>query len=223
MALRLDPLPRADLVEGVYKVLLDSISSGSLGPDTRITQEEIAAQLGVSRSPVLQALRLLKKDGFIQDAPNRGVQAAPLEVERTRQLYEVRGALDALAARLAAERHASIDPNLIAKGRRVVQGSNINAAIEADIAFHEAIYQASGNPLIAETGRLHWAHLRRVMGAVLRSSGHRGTIWDEHEAIARAITRGDGARAAELSEAHTRKASAHLSTQLDTLLGQMRK
>lgn len=62
-----------DLVERVYRALLDAISDGSLAPGARITQEGIAAQLAVSRQPVLQALRLLRKDGFVHDAPGRGV------------------------------------------------------------------------------------------------------------------------------------------------------
>ena len=64
----------------------------------------------MSRQPVLQALRLLKKDGFLHDAPGRGLQVAPLEVQHMRDLYQVRGALDALAARLAAQRRFRIDP-----------------------------------------------------------------------------------------------------------------
>src|ERR1700739_3345934 len=99
---------RPDYVEEVYRVLLDAISDGSLAPGTRLTQEEIAEQFAVSRSPVLQALRLLKKDGLVQDAPGRGVLVATLDVERTSQLYQVRGAIAALAAQAAAERCAII-------------------------------------------------------------------------------------------------------------------
>ena len=62
-----------DLVDQVYRSLLDAISEGSLAPGERITQEDIADKLAVSRQPVLQALRLLKKDGFVQDAPGRGL------------------------------------------------------------------------------------------------------------------------------------------------------
>ena len=77
MRLQLENLPtRSDFVETVYSVLVDAITDGSLAPGERITQEEIAKQLDVSRSPVLQALRLLKKDGLIEDAPGRGVQVA---------------------------------------------------------------------------------------------------------------------------------------------------
>src|SRR6476661_5203658 len=91
---------RPDFVDEVYKTLLDAISDGSLAPGTRITQEEIAEQLNVSRSPVLQALRLLKKDGLVQDAPGRGLLVATLDPAWIGNLYQVRGALDALAAGL---------------------------------------------------------------------------------------------------------------------------
>src|SRR6188768_3142201 len=69
-----------DLVDRVYRSLLDAICAGSLAPGQRITQEDIAQQLAVSRQPVLQALRLLKKDGLVQDAPGRGLQVADLDV-----------------------------------------------------------------------------------------------------------------------------------------------
>jgi DNA-binding GntR family transcriptional regulator len=80
---------RPDLVDQVYQSLLDAISDGSLPPGTRITQEEIAEQMDVSRSPVLQALRLLKKDGLVQDAPGRGVLVAELDPEWIGNLYQV--------------------------------------------------------------------------------------------------------------------------------------
>ena len=68
-----------DMVEQVYASLLDAISDGTLQPGARIMQEDIAEQLAVSRQPVLQALRLLRKDGFVLDAPGRGVLVAPLD------------------------------------------------------------------------------------------------------------------------------------------------
>ncbi|NNM65205.1 MAG: GntR family transcriptional regulator [Burkholderiales bacterium] len=205
---------RTDYVEEVYKVLLNAISDGTLAPGVRITQEEIAEQLDVSRSPVLQALRLLKKDGFIQDAPGRGVQVAPLDTEWIAKIYEVRGALDALAAQLAARRRARIDPALLENGRRIAHDDDVNAMIDADMAFHSAIYQAAGNDLIAQSAQLHWAHLRRVMGAVLQTSSQRSTVWQEHQAIAEAIASGDADKAALMVDEHTRRASANLTARL---------
>jgi DNA-binding GntR family transcriptional regulator len=207
-----------DLVDRVYSTLVDAISDGSLAPGQRITQEEIAQQLAVSRQPVLQAVRLLKKDGFVQDAPGRGIQVTTLDAQWTRNVYQVRGALDALAARLASERHFRIDPQLIDRGRAAARGEDLRAMIDADLAFHVALYRAAGNPLIEESAQLHWRHLRRVMGAVLQQARQREQVWDEHEAIATAIAAGQADRAARLIEEHSRHASENLGERLDQVL-----
>jgi DNA-binding GntR family transcriptional regulator len=203
-----------DLVDQVYRALLGAISSGSLAPGERITQEDIAQRLSVSRQPVLQALRLLKKDGFVLDAPGRGVLVAPLDAEWMRKVYQVRGALDVLAARLAAAQRFRIDPKLMERGRRAARGRNVEAMIDADMAFHEAIYEASGNPLIGQSAGQHWRHLRRAMGAVLQAEPQRESLWDEHQAIADAIAAGNAQRAAQLSEEHVAQASEALSRRL---------
>ncbi|GAB7537965.1 GntR family transcriptional regulator [Burkholderia sp. 3C] len=201
---------RTDYVDEVYRVLRDAITEGSIAPGTRIVQEEIAEQLSVSRSPVLQAFRLLKKDGLVEDAPGRGLQVAPLDAERIGHLYELRGALDSLAARLAARKRVKLDKALIATGRKLSKGDDIKAMIEADMAFHSAIYAASGNPLIVDNAQLHWMLLRRVMGAVHRVAGQRKSVWDEHAAIAEAIAQGDEELAAKLSSQHTEYARENL-------------
>ena len=207
-----------DLVDQVYRALLDAISDGSLAPGARITQEDLAERLAVSRQPVLQALRLLKKDGLVSDAPGRGLLVAPLDAGWIGHAYEVRGALDALAARLAAGRRVALDPRLIEQGRRAARGRNVKAMIEADSAFHNAIYAASGNPLIEASAQLHWVHLKRVMGAVLQVSTLREPIWDEHAAIAAAIGAGDAKLATRLIEHHGRQASETLLTRLSDVL-----
>ena len=207
-----------DLVEQVYRSLLDAISDGSLAPGERITQEDIAEKLAVSRQPVLQALRLLKKDGFVLDAPGRGVLVAPLDADWIVKVYQVRGSLDALAARLAAQQRFRLDPRLIEAGRKAARGKNVKAMIEADMAFHNAIYGASGNPLIEQSAQQHWRHLRRVMGAVLQQSRQREALWDEHEAIAKAIAAGDADRAALLIEQHSQRASKNLAARLTHVL-----
>src|SRR5690606_19609336 len=169
---------RPNYVDEVYRILLDAISDGSLAPGTRVTQEDIAEQLNVSRSPVLQAIQLLKKDGLLQDAEGRGVMVAALDIAQIGHLYEVRGALEGLATRLAAEKKAVIDPALLSMGRRVARTMDVRAMIEADEAFHKAIYETTGNPLIAVSSEAHWAHLRHVMGVVLELPQQRMAICD---------------------------------------------
>ncbi|WP_090139121.1 GntR family transcriptional regulator [Limnohabitans sp. DM1] len=211
-ALQLTTAP--DLVEQIYARLLDAISEGSLAPGERLTQDDLAQRFAVSRQPVLQALRLLKKDGFVEDAPGRGVRVTQLDVGWIAQVYQVRGSLDALAVRLAAERGARLAPGILRQGRRAESGRDVQAMIQADLAFHRAIYEASGNPLIAQSIDLHWHHLKRVMGAVLQSSQQRQTVWDEHEAIAQAIAASDVDLAVRLVQEHAQEASVQLTARL---------
>lgn len=203
-----------DLVDQVYTSLLNAISVGEMAPGARLTQEELAEQLAVSRQPVLQALRLLKRDGLVVDAPGRGLMVAPLDSGLIAQLYEVRSVLDGLAARLAAQAKAVIPQGVIDAGRRAVTAEKVGPMLDADIAFHQAIYTASGNALIAESAGRHWRHIRRASGAMLQVAGARAAIWDEHEAILQAIARGDAARAERLARSHCEAAGVNLCMQL---------
>jgi DNA-binding GntR family transcriptional regulator len=207
-----------DLVEQVRSRLLDAISQGELQPGARITQEEIAEQLGVSRQPVLQALRALKNDGFVLDAPGRGVLVAPLDSAWLINVYQVRAALDALAARLACEHGFRMDASIIAAGREAVASHNMGAMIEADAAFHAAIYRAANNPLIEQSAQLHWKHIRRAMGAVLQTEHLRQSVWDEHQAIADAIASTEVPRAELLMRRHGEHAGHNLAKQLNAVL-----
>lgn len=215
---RLDSSP--DLVDLVYRRLLDAICAGQLEAGTRLTQEEIAEQLNVSRQPVLQALRQLKADALVQDAPGlhgskgRGVQVAPLQVALIGHIYQLRSELDALAASLAAEHGARIDPELIRQGREATASGDVTAMLHADVAFHRAIYQASGNPLIESAAFQHWCHIRRAMGETLRRTSLRANVWDEHAAMAAAIAAQDAVTAARLAREHCQQASDNLTRHL---------
>jgi DNA-binding GntR family transcriptional regulator len=210
---RIDSTP--DLVERVHRQLLDAICSGDLAPGVRITQEEIAASLGVSRQPVHQALRLLKKEGFVVDTGRRGVVVSQPEGRALAQLYEVRSVLDGLAARLAAQFGARLDPALIESGRKALKTKSVLEMIRADMQFHQAIYAASGNPFIAENAGRHWQHIARAMGVALGPQRMGPSVWNEHEAMLRAINRGDAARAESLARSHCEDAGKALCGQLN--------
>lgn len=211
-----------NLVEQAYATLAAAISSGEFAPGHRLTQEELAVTLAVSRQPVLQALRLLKQEGMVVDAPaksgvpgaSRGLMVAPLDAAMIAGLYEVRSVLDGLAARLAAQRGACIDSGLLTHGRKVASGADMAAMIDADLALHNAIYAASGNPYIADSAGRHWQHIRRAMGAVLRQADARMAVWDEHAAIIAAIHAGDADLAEQLARRHAGDAGRSLHLRL---------
>ena len=202
------------LADRVYRAILDAICAGELAPGARVTQDELAARLDVSRQPVLQALVLLRRQGFVQDSGRRGIVVAPFDHDFIAQLYEVRSALDGAAARGAARR-GRIDarasgPGLIAAGRDAVASGSVARMIEADMRFHLWLYDLSGNPLIAETAGLHWQHIRRVMGGYISRYRARDDIWDEHRAILDAVIAGNPDEAERLARHHADAAIANL-------------
>jgi len=210
-----------DLAQRVHDALLDAIGSGALAPGERVTQEGLAERFGVSRQPVLQALMLLKRQGLIVDAGRKGVMVAPLDPAHVRRLYEVRAALDGAACRLAAgrldEAMRARGQALLAAGERAMASADAQALVAADVDFHLFLYEASGNPLFAETAAPHWRHMRRVMGAMLRGREAYELVWREHAAILAAIIDGDGERASRLATAHAHDAAERLASPLESM------
>ena len=194
------------LAERAYNAIVDAICSGQFAPGQRLTQEQLAATLDVSRQPILQALVLLRKQGFIQQTGRRGIVVSPLDPEFVARLYEVRSALDALACRAAALRQpdeaARRGPALVEAGRAAARSRSVARMIAADMAFHLFLYELSGNTLIAETASLHWQHIRRVMGAYLQRAETPESIWDDHAEILSAVIAGDADKAERLARAH---------------------
>lgn len=210
--------PQRTLADQVYDRILDAISEGSLAAGARITQDELAAQLQVSRQPVMSALGLLKQQGFLVERGRRGLQVAPVDRARFDAIYEFRSALEPLAAALAAQRMTPAllerGRKLVAEGRRVAAAGDAHATLQADIDFHNLIYEASGNPLIVDTMQLHWQHLRRSMGEVLQRPRFTQKVWREHAAILDAVAAGDEKEAALLIGAHVREARERVGAEL---------
>src|SRR5258708_7961629 len=205
----LDPLP--NLIDQVYARILEAIIDRMLPPGQRIRQNELAEKLGVSRQPVSHALHLLHRQGLVAESGRRGFEVTGLDPQRIRQLYEVRGAIDALAARLAAGRiktdvssRARLEAALQA-GRAIDKTTPLARLIALDVAFHSAIYRLSGNPAIEELIAPQWPHMRRSMATVLAELDYRESAWTEHEAIAAQIFAGNAkaAEAAALAHAQT--------------------
>ena len=207
-----------NLVEQVRDAILEEIASGAIAPGDRIIQEQIAQALGVSRQPVQQALVLLRNQGVLQDAPGRGLLVAPLDPEHVQHMYDIRAAIEGLAGRraaeLGAERAAKAGPALIEAGRKAVATGSVAKMIAADMKFHAFVYALSGNPLIAHALETHLTYTQRVMGEVLTRDEKPRDIWDQHEAILKAIAKGDGERAEALLRAHLTQASGFMVNRL---------
>jgi DNA-binding GntR family transcriptional regulator len=213
-------LPQAapSLYEQVYASILEAICGGLLRPGDRINQDELAAHLNVSRQPVTQALTVLRTQDFVQDTGRRGLVVTPLRRSFFKSLYELRESLDPMAARLAARNAAGLSrasaQALLAQGRLALAGGSVPEMTSADVAFHMWIYEAAGNPLLTETLRLYWHHLRRAMVAVVEPLQGRTLVWDEHERILEAVLGCDEQQAQTLSLLHIQEAAQRVMQSL---------
>lgn len=204
--------PAPNLTDQVYARLLEAIIDRTLLPGQRVTQNELADRLGVSRQPVSHALHLLHRQGLLAESGRRGFEVTQLDPQRIRQLYDVRGAIDALAARMAAKRvktdaagRAQLESALRA-GRTIDRATPLARLVALDVDFHSAIYRLAGNPVIEETVAPQWPHMRRSMATVLAELDYRQNAWSEHEAIAAHILSGNAKAAAVAAEAHAQVA-----------------
>ncbi len=194
------------LVDQAYEVILDALSDGTFEPGERLTQEDIAARLNVSRQPVTHALAVLKAQGFLVPSGRRGLMVTEVEPSLFEAIYQLRSVVEPLAVRLAIPRitkQAIVHGrSLVEHGRNMVVVGDTRAVLQADMDFHSFIYELSGNVIISETMRLHWYHLRRAMGRVLRYPGMSISVWQEHDRILEAMIRADPDNAAELMRRH---------------------
>jgi DNA-binding GntR family transcriptional regulator len=184
------------------------IVTGVLPQGERIREEEIAAELGVSRNPVREALQTLTHEGFVEIEPRRGARVMVLSDERAAHLFEVREVLEGLVARLAAERRTAAQLAAIERvtqaGLDALPSGALTELPALNTEYHARLVEAAGNPLLAEmltdlTNVIQWMYMRRLL--------ERGQwSWGEHAAIAAAIADRDGERAAELARDHIRNA-----------------
>lgn len=205
---------KSDLTMQTHEVLRAAIMSGELAPLTPLAQEQLADRLGVSRQPVSHALKLLKYEGLVVDRGRKGQMVAPIDADRLLALYQVRGALDRLAAQLTASR-APLPKDgqdeleqILAQGSSIAKTGNIEELVHADVNFHRLLNQLSGNSEIGQSTEALWPHLVRAMRTVLEDRDGWQQIWREHRAIAEAVVAGDAGHAGELAACHAEQAGA---------------
>ena len=205
-------VPEPELTERVRDAILGGIVDGTFKTGDRLGQIEIASQLGVSRQPVSHALKVLREQGILVQLGRKGLTVAPMNAEHLLHLYQVRGTMDALAARLTAERVAGGEirsaefaelHDLIDRHLDPTRDKPFADRVDADVTFHVSLYRLSGNPLIEEVTRAQWVHFRRTIQTVLGDPGMYPPVWEQHRQILRAVSAGDAERAAILALEHT--------------------
>ncbi len=178
----------------VYAQLSTWIIDGTLQPEEALRDQDIAEQLGVSRTPVREALRRLEDEGFVETALNRWTRVAPLRAAQAAELYPVVESLEVLALRLAAPTLTSADLErlqaLNGQLRQGLRAGDAQQAVEADTAFHDVWITKSGNTELQQTLSGLKRKLRRIEQAYFNAAASGQASVDEHEAICHALQEG---------------------------------
>ncbi|AKS34325.1 GntR family transcriptional regulator [Mycolicibacterium goodii] len=191
-----------------YRQVRDRILSGELQPGAVLQQRELAAQIGISTTPLREALRRLKSEGLVELDAHRDARITPLRAEEARDLLEMRISLDPLAARLAAQRRTNADIAAIRAALENLTPLPTAPAISQLVAhrdFHAAIYRASHNDLLIDSLDGLWDkadRYRRLALQTERTQAARDQKAYEHAQLVDLIAAGDGDGAAQLMSAH---------------------
>ncbi|HET6174599.1 MAG TPA: GntR family transcriptional regulator [Gaiellales bacterium] len=196
------------LTDRVCAALREAITTGRLEPDARIKQEQIAAELGVSRTPVREALHLLEREGLVRLVPRRGAIVQGFTAADVRELYELRELLEPAAAGLATVRAGADERLEVQHLARLTARQSDGFAPNRD--FHHALCAPCGNGLIMRTLDSVWTH-RAAEGLFTYQTLPSGAVEQlaaEHDAIAIAFAAADAARVRALVHDHVRAAGS---------------
>ncbi len=209
------PLTRRRLVDDATQSLREAILDGRLPGGSRLRQTELAGRLGISRTPIREALTRLGHEGLIELLPRGGVRVLRLNADDALELYDLREVLDGLAARLAAARadEAALGRLQRALDRMAdcVERRDPNHWFRAHVTFHEEIIGASANRPLGRLSSVVRLSIRQFHPLLLRTDRRLEDAYAEHRGIFEAIAAHDG-------ETAERRARAHIASAREIVL-----
>lgn len=197
----------ADMIRATLR---EAILDSHLTSGTWLREEELARYFGVSRTPVREALQVLRSEGLVDAAPNQGARVASLTTDDVLALYLVREVLDGLAARLAAARITPAQLEEITKINDEMeladQEKDLRRVSDMNLKFHQLLRQSAGNPYLSRFMQQVEHAVRRSSQTIFTYPGHTQASVQDHREICDAIRKGDSSRAEHLAIEHVRKA-----------------
>lgn len=196
-------LPLRDVV---FNTLRQSILTGELKPGERLMEIHLADKLGVSRTPIREAIRMLELEGLVTMIPRRGAEVAQITEKNLREVLEVRGALDALAVELACERITQEELEQLKKAcdhfEEETKKGSANQVAQADVALHDIILKASRNEKLVQMIGNFSQQMYRYRLEYVKDEAHYEMLILEHQRIYEAIRDRDKERGAEAIRTH---------------------
>jgi DNA-binding GntR family transcriptional regulator len=188
----------------------DAIMRGDMPPDSRIHQADVAAQLGISRIPVREALRKLEAEGLVVLIPNSGARVARLEKNELVEIYMIREALEPMALKAGIDHITDaqvLEIDLLRRGMDETPYDDDEAILELDRRFHLAAYSPETTPRAIRMIEELWNTTHKFRQRYKRKLGdiEKAEVSSEHYLIVQALRSRDGARAAAILEQHIRR------------------
>lgn len=206
----LQPLhqPKNRLADSAHAAIMAALREGSLKPGDRLVMDRIAAELGISRTPVRDALQRLEREGVIVASPPRGYEVRTVTAGEIRDIYQAREAVEGYAARVVT----GLGPPALAEVDRAVDAaaaidaSTVHGAFAANITIHRGIVEAVGNPYLVDLFDDVWGKVAAVLSFAelyLQEPEH-PDIRADHAKLVRALRSGDAAKAERAAINHIR-------------------
>lgn len=208
-------LPLRDVV---FNTLRKAILTGELKPGERLMEIHLAKRLGVSRTPIREAIRKLELEGLVTMIPRRGAEVAEITEKSLKDVLEVRRALDALCAELACQRITEEEKRQLAAAceefEKATKTKDATVIVRADVALHDIIVAATGNRRLVQLVNNLAEQMYRYRFEYIKDESQHEKLIEEHRMIYGNIMEGNRAAAAEA-------ARLHIDNQEKSIMGQI--
>ncbi|MHB1419334.1 MAG: GntR family transcriptional regulator [Bacillota bacterium] len=202
------------LREIVFETLREAIINGQLRPGERLMEVQVAEELGVSRTPVREAIRKLELEGFVVMIPRKGAYVAGISVKDMADVFEIRAALESLAAGLAAERITEDEleelERLLLRLAECAATNDVLALIQVDTDFHDVLYKASRNERLKQIVSNLREQIQRFRSSSLAHPGRIRETLEEHKKLVEAVSERNVNLAQSLAQEHIENAEDSL-------------
>lgn len=193
----------------VFSALREGILSGELKPGERLMEVQLAEEMGVSRTPVREAIRKLELEGLVVMIPRKGAYVAGLTLKDVADVFEIRGSLEGLAAALASERITDDEienlGNILKQLSTAVEAKDLETTIKKDAEFHQILFSATRNERLAQMVNNLKEHIDRFRIQSFTNPARMKSVLDEHQKIVDAIKKRDADSAEKLAKDHIYK------------------
>lgn len=211
-----DFLPLRDVV---FNTLRQAILTGELKPGERLMEIHLANKLGVSRTPIREAIRKLELEGLVTMIPRRGAEVAQITEKSLQDVLEVRSRLDALCAELACERISPQELEALGEAckafERAIESKDVRSIAEADVALHDIIVEATGNKRLVQLVNNLAEQMYRYRFEYIKDFSMHQRLVEEHRVMYEAIKNKDKETAAQAAVTHIDNQMESIAKQLN--------